>query len=222
MGRLFNWRGVLRGATEKENEVSFTAALGSQRGYIFDLDGTLVDSKLDFQRLRQRLGWPDDCLILEHLATLPSEEQHAASAIIHQFELEGALQATVIDGAKDLLAQLKALQLPTAILTRNSRAVTTLTLQRLQLDVDLVLSRDDAPAKPNPAGLWHIAQHWQIAPAELLFIGDYLFDLQTADAAGMPSCLYLDGSNAHFAPLATHQIRHFAELSAACWQQHRR
>lgn len=194
--------------------------LGSQRGYIFDLDGTLVDSKLDFSLLRQRLGWPEHTLILEHLATLPQEQQHAASQIIHQFELEGAEQATLFDGVSEMLAQLRALQLPTAILTRNNRVVTELTLSKFNLQFDIVLSRDDAPAKPNPAGLWQIANHWQIAPAELLFIGDYVFDLQTADAAGMPSCLYLDGSNDHFAAFATHCISHFDELSLACLRHH--
>lgn len=205
----------------KENSVEhMNQLLGSQRGYIFDLDGTLVDSKLDFSLLRQRLGWPADTLILEHLATLPAAQQQQASQIIHQFELEGAQQATLFDGVSEMLAQLRALKLPTAILTRNNRVVTELTLAKFDLQFDLVLSRDDAPAKPNPAGLWQIANHWQIAPSELLFIGDYLFDLQTADAAGMPSCLYLDGSNEHFAALATHKIAHFNELSAACLRHH--
>lgn len=196
-------------------------SIGSHRGYIFDLDGTLVDSKLDFTVLRRQLGWPEGTLILEHLATLPDAEQQHAHAVIHQFELDGAAQATLMPGVHELLSTFAELALPTAILTRNSKAVTALTLQRLQLTFDLVLTRDDAPPKPHPDGLWQIAKHWQIAPAELLFIGDYLFDLETAKAAGMPSCLYLDGGNQHFAAMADYQIRHFSELQHACALWHR-
>lgn len=192
--------------------------LGSHQGYIFDLDGTLVDSKLDFAALCRQLGWPPGTLILEHLATLPADEQQQANAVIHQFELAGALQSTLMPGVTELLAELAELALPTAILTRNSKAVTELTLQRFALPFDLVLTRDDAPAKPDPTGLYRIAQHWRIAPADLLFIGDYLFDLDTAKAAGMPSCLYLDGTNQHFSAQADHQISHFAQLQQACRQ----
>lgn len=192
--------------------------LGSHQGYIFDLDGTLVDSKLDFSALCRQLGWPEGTLILEHLATLPEPEQQWAGAQIHQFELAGAMQATLMPGVTDMLAEFAELGLPTAILTRNSKAVTELTLQRFELPFDVVLTRDDAPAKPDPAGLWRIAEHWRIAPAELLFIGDYLFDLETAKAAGMPSCLYLDGTNQHFSALADYQISHFAQLQQACRQ----
>ncbi len=29
------------------------------KAVVFDLDGTLVDSQLDFTELRRRLGWPE-------------------------------------------------------------------------------------------------------------------------------------------------------------------
>ncbi len=68
------------------------------------------------------------------------------------------------------------------------------------------------PAKPDPAGLWLIAKQWQLPVSELLFVGDYWFDLETARRAGMASCLYLNAENQHFAADATYCIRHFIEL----------
>ena len=38
--------------------------------FIFDMDGTLVDSALDFDAMRQELGFPKDAPILEHIETL--------------------------------------------------------------------------------------------------------------------------------------------------------
>ena len=61
------------------------------KAVVFDLDGTLVDSQLDFTELRRRLGWPEHTLILEHLATLScAVERQQAAQIIVDFELEGA------------------------------------------------------------------------------------------------------------------------------------
>ena len=186
--------------------------LGRHRGIIFDLDGTLVDSKLDFTLLCQQLGWPAGTAILEHLATLPAAEQQKALVVIEQFELAGAAAAHWMPGAAQLLQLLKAQQIPTAILTRNTRQATLLCARNLGIEVDVILTRDDAPAKPDPTGLLQIAGLWQQQCTDLLFVGDYLFDLQTAANAGMPSCLYRGSDNAHFADHADFVIDHFVEL----------
>lgn len=193
--------------------------LGEHQGVIFDLDGTLVDSKLDFHLLCRQLGWPAGTAILEHLQTLtePAERQRALG-IIEAFELAGAAAAQWMPGAAELLHLLQHHQIPTAILTRNMRSATNLCLQRLGIVVDIVLTREDAPAKPDPAGLLHIAKVWQKEPADLLFIGDFKFDLATAQAAGMPGCLYLNTHNKHYQSEADFVLAHFAELTH-CYQQ---
>jgi HAD superfamily hydrolase (TIGR01509 family) len=192
--------------------------LGTHQGIIFDLDGTLVDSRLDFSLLCQRLGWPAGTPILEHLATLNDPAEVAVAAqIIEQFELEGAARACWMPGAAALLQHLQQQKIPTAILTRNIKSATELCIKNLQINVDLVLTREDCTPKPDPAGLLHIAGTWQLDCRQLLFVGDYLFDLQTAARAGMPSCLYRTADNAHFAELADFIIDDFSEL-----QQHYR
>ena len=99
------------------------------------------------------------------------------------------------------------------------RSATQHCLQRLGITVDLVLTREDAPAKPDPTGLLIIAGHWQKAPADLLFIGDFHFDLTTARAAGMPSCLYLNPDNGHYRDQADFVLQHFAELAQSYQQK---
>lgn len=181
---------------------------------MFDLDGTLVDSKLDFSELRRRLGWPEQSLILEHLATLDCEvKKQQAEQIIIDFELEGARRASWMPNAEVLLQQLKRQNMPMAILTRNMRQATDLCMQALNIPIELVLTRDDAPAKPQPEGLWLIAEQLAVAPNEILYVGDYLFDIQTARNAGAYCCLYRYGDNHIYAELADLVVDDLLELA---------
>ena len=190
-------------------------ALGEHKGIIFDLDGTLVDSKLDFDQLCQQLGWPLGTPILEHLATFPlnSAEYQRALQIIHEFELAGARNANWLPGAQELLTVLSEKQIPIAILTRNMREATLLCIEQLAIPIEMVITREDCQPKPDPSGLWHIAKAWQMPSHELLFIGDYLFDLQTAHNAGMPGCLYMNEHNQHFQEMADFVLTDFAHLT---------
>jgi HAD superfamily hydrolase (TIGR01549 family) len=184
------------------------------KAVVFDLDGTLVDSKLDFSELRRRLGWPEHSLILEHLATLNCAfEKQRAEQIIIDFELEGARNASWMPNADLLLQQLNQRQIPMAILTRNMRQATDLCLQTLNIPIELVLTRDDAPAKPQPEGLWLIAAQLGVAPDEILYVGDYLFDIQTARNAGSYCCLYRYGDNHIYAGQADLVVDDLLELA---------
>lgn len=181
----------------------------------FDLDGTLVDSGLDFPRIRATLGFPPGIGLLEHIATLedPAVVAHA-HAVIHRFEMEGARNATWMPGAQALLAHLRQRHIPVAILTRNSREAVAATDAALSLGVELILTRDDAPPKPDPAGLLRIADHFAVPASRMTYVGDFVDDLTTARSAGMAAGLYRNHRNSHYVGQADYVIEHFDEWRA--------
>lgn len=161
------------------------------RGVIFDLDGTLAHSNPDFVGLRAELGMAPGGDILAHVDSLTDDSaRNIATQIVHDYEISSSRNATWVDGAQELIAFLRAKSLPLAILTRNIPEAAHLTIDRLGIDIDLVLTRHDAQPKPHPEGIHLICQQWQLAPADILYIGDYLFDLQTARNAGSRCALY--------------------------------
>jgi HAD superfamily hydrolase (TIGR01549 family) len=159
-------------------------------GVIFDLDGTLVDSRLDFNAMRREIGLPDGTPVLEGTLALTGSQAERAWQIVERHERIGAETATVIPGVDLLLAELRLRHIHTAVVTRNSKTFVRNTIDRLRLGIDLVFTRDDAPPKPNPAALQAIVRHWQLLPSRVAMIGDYLFDLEAGRAAGTRTVLY--------------------------------
>lgn len=181
------WREVAPGAGNMREESGMRV-----RGVIFDLDGTVVDSRLDFAAIRRDVGVPAGEPILEWIETLPpGEARDRAVEILHRHEHRGAEAATLMPGIMEFLASLVQAGIHRAVFTRNSRPTTEHTLRRLGLDAFApVITREDAPPKPDPTGLETICRHWRLQPDDVLFIGDYLYDLEAGRNAGIRTVLY--------------------------------
>ena len=183
-------------------------------GAIFDLDGTLVDSGLDFDAIRADLDFAPKQLILETVDRLPAgAEKDRCHAVLRKHELRGAQRATLMPGVAGFLEALAERSIRTGILTRNSRESTDITLHRLQLELHPVLTRDDVPAKPDPAGLLSICKDWACGPSEAIYVGDYLFDIQAGQNANMRTVLYAPASLPEYAHLADHTLRSFHDAT---------
>jgi HAD superfamily hydrolase (TIGR01509 family) len=159
-------------------------------GVIFDLDGTLVDSHLDFHAMRREIGLPHGTPLLEAVASLSGDKAARAWAILERHERQGAAIATVIPGVRELLDELHRRNIRVAVVTRNGREFARDTLARLELSIDLLITRDDAPPKPSPDAILQIIQSWQLPAHRVAMIGDYRFDLEAGRAAGTKTVLY--------------------------------
>ena len=155
-------------------------------GVIFDLDGTLVTSTLDFVQIRADIGCPTGKDVLTHIEEMPTQaQQQRAHQIILDHELKDAETAIWLDNGKAMVEAVAQANLPMAIVTRNCKQATALKISNNNIPITTVLTRECAPAKPDPTALLMIAKEWQIAPAQLLYVGDYIYDQQAAENAGM-------------------------------------
>lgn len=188
--------------------------LASLKGIIFDLDGTLVDSGLDFAAIRHELACPDGVGVLEYIESLPEGARLAAEQVVLDHERRGAERAEWMPGASECLWFCQQRNLPTAIVTRNAREVADLTLSRLGMQVDILLAREDCLPKPAPDGLLHIAAAWGLPPANLVYVGDFLYDLQAARRAGMIGCFYDPKQTGHYQAEADWHLAGFEQLTA--------
>lgn len=184
------------------------------RGFIFDLDGTLVSSKLNFALIRKQINCPADQDLLTFIANIECQQQQAAAlANVHKHELEDAHDAVLLPGVFELLTSLEQKGLPTAIVTRNYREAAQIKMANNQINIGTLITRDDAPAKPDPTALLQLASQWQIPTQELIYVGDYLYDIDAAINANMRSCLYVETDLPHYAHKADVVINHFDQLT---------
>src|SRR5690606_38105732 len=129
--------------------------------------------------------------ILEHLATIENiEERDKCWDVINIHEMKGAEEATLFPGVRELLNTLRAKGYHLGLLTRNSSIVTAATLEKFGLHFDIVLTRDDCRPKPDPDVLLIMAKNWNISAQQLIYIGDHLFDVETAENAKATAVLF--------------------------------
>jgi len=167
--------------------------LAEIRHWVFDMDGTLTVAVHDFAAIREALGIPPEDDILTHLAALPAAEAQAKHAWLLEHERDLAIASQPAPGAVELVRELAGRGYQLGILTRNARELAHVTLEAIGLaecfPVDSVLGRDEAPPKPHPGGLLKLAEAWDVAPARMVMVGDYRFDLDCGRAAGTRTVL---------------------------------
>jgi len=170
-------------------------SLHTYTAWIFDMDGTLTESRHDFPAISRALGLPPNEPILEALERLDPDELAKCQKQLTEIELDIAHQATPQPGAYDLLSELKSKGKRIGILTRNTKDIAHITLKACNLnhlfDPDDVLGRSCCPPKPQPNGILKLLTQWSLTPADAVMTGDHKFDLLTARNA-QAQAVYLD------------------------------
>jgi 2-phosphoglycolate phosphatase len=181
---------------------------------VFDLDGTLIDSRLDiagsanhaldahgFAQLSvaEISSYVGDGarLLLARAARLepdaPALDALLATFVAH-YEQHPTDHTLLLPGAHEALAQLA--QLPLALCTNKPRSITDRVLANLRLPTpfQVVVGGGDLPKnKPDPLPLLHIAEKLGLSPTELVMVGDGAQDIACAKAAGAHSVGVLGG-----------------------------
>ncbi|MBQ4850378.1 HAD family hydrolase [Pseudoalteromonas sp. MMG013] len=196
-----------------QHESSSVVSSSEIKGVIFDLDGTLVSSGLDFSIIKAQVGCPHEQDLLTYIDNLPSPYmRQEAMHIVHQHELMDAQTAELLPGVRDCLEALIDMSIPMAIVTRNYTKAAELKVRHCHIPIATMITRDDAPAKPDPTALLHIAKLWHFNAKNCIYVGDYLYDIQAAHNASMRACLYAPECVPAYASEAQFVMHHFSEL----------
>jgi phosphoglycolate phosphatase len=183
------------------------------RAFAFDLDGTLIDSRLDIAAACNHVlvhagrapldpaiivGFVGDGVrqLLARAFGLPSDD-HALDALVEDlvryYAAHPVVHTTWMPGA---LATLDALSsAPVALLTNKARVVTIAVLDALGARdrFAFVYAGGDGPLKPRPEPVTATARALGVPASSLWVVGDGAQDVQAARAAGATAIAVLGG-----------------------------
>lgn len=179
------------------------------RAALFDFDGTIAETRIDFGHMRTAVRWLaeeagvaperlDGRYVLEMVeaaaealgpdAPAGREFVRRAHEAILEIELRAADSARLFPGAAETLAQLQKRGIRTAIVTRNCAASVSRIRARHQFVCDVVLTRDDVPrVKPDPDHLRAALIALDAANGPGVMVGDHPMDVMTAKKVGLAS-----------------------------------
>ena len=174
------------------------------RAVLFDFDGTLTEpGSLDFGAIRDAVGCPKGRPVLEFINSIASQAERAeAFKILDAFEAEAARQSRPNAGAEEVLEFLRARGMKVGIISRNSLASIRIALDnfgRIQLlDFAIILSRDDPfNPKPSPEGILAAAKILGVPVAQVLIVGDFVFDVEAGHKAGALTAFLTNRGSSH-------------------------
>jgi len=174
------------------------------RGFLFDLDGTLIDSlpvvELAWGNWARNKGVPvqevfnfihgkQAMFSLRHFMPGASEEVLRAEFLaLEKFEAECIEGVTALPGAVALLERLNELSIPWAIVTSGTVPVATARIKagHLPEPAILITAEQVARGKPQPDAYLLGADKLGFTPQECIVVEDAIAGIQSALAAGCP------------------------------------
>lgn len=178
---------------------------------VFDLDGTLVDSRRDLTDSTNEMleSYGDRPLPVDRVAAFVGEGakrlvERALAAAGRDAPIEEALRrfrasydrrllvhTRPYDGIADVVRRASA-RARLAVLTNKPDQPTRRLLEAFDLATSFtwVIGGDTAfPRKPDPAALRYLMSEAGTTPAETLFVGDSMIDVETARRADVRMCV---------------------------------
>ena len=158
------------------------------RAVLFDMDGTILEPVEDgLPEFKAHWSIEADQLVIPNLHRLPPE----AAEAFRLLEVWVADQSVLRAGVRELLEELRAAGIKTALVTNNATSSAKTVLAKHQVSFDFVLSRDDAPMKPAPDMLLLALERLQTSASHAVMVGDTRPDLGAARSAKIPLCVLL-------------------------------
>jgi HAD superfamily hydrolase (TIGR01509 family) len=165
---------------------------------LFDMDGTLTEPMLDFPAIKAEMGIGDRP-ILEAMAEMDETRLREAQEILHRHEERAAVESMLNPGCAELIRWIHEEKIGLALITRNSRRSVDLVLDRHDLQIDVLVSRDDGVFKPDPKPLLLACEKLEVEPSDAWMIGDGQYDVEAGIAAGCPTIWLSHGRIRRFA-----------------------
>ncbi|HLP47859.1 MAG TPA: HAD-IA family hydrolase [Candidatus Deferrimicrobium sp.] len=161
---------------------------------VFDMDGTVFESNLNWLKIREELNIPKGSSILQEIYK-DGYPDTIRLEILERYEEENTLKTKPIDGVIEYLCYLENKQVKTALVTNNNKKNTDFLLTRFNLRFNAVITREMQLWKPDPDAFFYVMKLYGSTPEEIISIGDSHYDIRASQAAHIPAIFIIKNKN---------------------------
>ena len=162
------------------------------KGVIFDLDGTLIQLPVDYEKIQKNLKdffqTPNNLMPLIPTIIELSKNDHSkinnSFEIICNEELLASENLKIMDNAIETLKFLKSKNLTLSLITMQCKDALEKILQKMQISdiFDSIISRDENFDRQKQIEI--SLKNMTLEPSEVLVIGDRIHDIESAKNVG--------------------------------------
>ncbi|KAL8951652.1 MAG: hypothetical protein Q9222_002380 [Ikaeria aurantiellina] len=149
--------------------------------------------------MRSALNIPKSTDILDHIHSLPQPAQDEAQTAIRAIERAAMVEQEPQPGLEELISYLERRGMRMGLCTRNFDAPVSHLLQTFLPSATFspIITRAFRPPKPDPAGILHIAQAWELEDGadSVIMVGDSMDDMVAGYKAGAATVLIRSEDN---------------------------
>ncbi|MEZ0323449.1 MAG: HAD-IIIA family hydrolase [Hydrogenothermaceae bacterium] len=183
--------------------------------YLFDLDGTILDSKEDIaiavnyglkkvglperdsNEIVKYVGYGAKKLIDDLLKEFDEEIKNEVLIHFREFYTQNpVIKSKIYPNVEDILKKLKDKGKNISVVTNKYEDISKRILEYFKIDryIDLVVGADTtSEKKPSPKPVFYILEKLNQTKENTILIGDSETDIQTSKNAGIYSCFVLHG-----------------------------
>jgi len=161
---------------------------------IFDMDGTIFENYLNWQKIREELSVEDGSSILQNIFG-NGTVNHRSLEILEKYERENTLKTKPIDGVNEFISYLARENIAAVLVTNNNRENTDFLLEKFNIRFDLVITREMKLWKPEPEAFFYAMNYYGCKADESISIGDSHYDIMASRGANITGIFIIENGN---------------------------
>jgi HAD superfamily hydrolase (TIGR01549 family) len=152
---------------------------------IFDLDGTVIDSFLDWPEIKRDLNINSGHILKEIYSEDGSVVNREKLRKLEEYERQNTLLTKPKTGVQEFLSYLRDKKIKTSLITNNNAKNTAYLLKKYQLNFNQVITREMGLWKPAPGAFFHAMNSFSCSPDQTAVIGDSAYDVEASIQANI-------------------------------------
>ena len=149
---------------------------------IFDMDGTVFESYLDWGNIKKELCIEKGNILKE---IYNNSVDYEKLKILEKHEEQNTLKTRPLNGVSEFISFLRKNKIETSLITNNSKKNTDYLLDKFKIKFDVIITREIRFWKPEPDAFFYLMDLYKCKPKEILSIGDSHYDIIASKKAGI-------------------------------------